>query len=260
MSLRHLSLCALLVASLTAHATVSVSGSSFSYSQSFDSLAASGSSNAWANDSTLNGWSLFFPSTAVSSYIAGTGTGTGGGFYSLGTTSERALGSLATNGNTAVGAQQVIAAAFTNTGSETYDSFTLRFDGEQWRNNGNALAQSLTVQYGFGTSFAAVTTWTSAGSGFTFTSPVTGTTATALDGNLAANRVAALGGSLTTTWAPGQTLWLRWNDVNDSGNDHVLAIDNVSFSVTSAVPEPTSLALLLGGLGLMGFVARRRLR
>lgn len=36
-----------------------------------------------------------------------------------------------------------------------------------------------------------------------------------------------------------------------------LGIDNVSLSVTP-VPEPDTYAMLLSGLGLMGFVARRR--
>ena len=38
--------------------------------------------------------------------------------------------------------------------------------------------------------------------------------------------------------------------------EDVLALDNVTF--TSAVPEPSVYALMLGGLGLIGFMARRR--
>ncbi len=52
-------------------------------------------------------------------------------------------------------------------------------------------------------------------------------------------------------WADGVTLFLRWSDVNDTGNDAGLAVDNFSLS---AVPTPGSLALL----GLAGLVMRRR--
>ena len=58
-------------------------------------------------------------------------------------------------------------------------------------------------------------------------------------------------------WAAGDTLWVRWIERNDAGNDHGLAVDDLSLSV-SAVPEPGALALMLAGLAAVGFVARRR--
>jgi hypothetical protein len=66
-----------------------------------------------------------------------------------------------------------------------------------------------------------------------------------------------VGGTVTTSWAAGQTLWVRWVENNDVANDHGLAIDNFSLSVT-AVPEADSWAMLLAGLGLIGFIGRRR--
>jgi hypothetical protein len=55
--------------------------------------------------------------------------------------------------------------------------------------------------------------------------------------------------------SPG-TYTLRFASVSNEGQLQV-GIDNISLSVTP-VPEPETYALLLAGLGLMGFVARRR--
>lgn len=261
MSKRILSILALAAtaAALPAHAALTVTSSSFNYNQSFDSLASAGSNNAWANDLTLAGWSLFSgaSSNAVVNYIADTGSGTSGGLRSYGAAgaAERALGSLVSNAT----APHYIAVSLTNNSGAALDGFTLGYTGEQWRNNGNANVQSLVLQYGFGDSYGAVGSWTSAGAGFDFGSPIHTASSAALNGNLAANRVSGLGGSVNTAWAQGQTLWLRWSDLNESGNDHGLAIDDVSIGViAAAVPEPSTYAMLLAGLACVGFVARRR--
>jgi len=242
-----------LLAAMSAQATVSVGSAAFTYSQSFDSLATSGTSNAFSADVTLAGWSIFNGTSALATYRAGTGTDTAGAVYSFGSGSERAFGSIAS----AAVANPTLALALTNNSGGALDSFTLRFDGEQWRNGGNTTAQKLTVQYGFGSTFAGVTTWTSAGAAFDVNSLVNTSTPGAVVGNTA-GLSANLGGTVATNWAAGDTLWIRWNDVNDAGNDHGLAIDNVSLSVTAAVPEPGTYAMLLAGLGAVGFVARRR--
>jgi hypothetical protein len=254
-----LALALALAAAVPAQAALTVNSSSFNYSQSFDSLAAAGATNAWANDVTLAGWSLFSgaSSNAVSSYAADAGTSTSGGLRSYGSANaaERALGSLVSNTT----APHYIAIALTNNSGAALDGFTLDYTGEQWRNNSNANAQALVLQYGFGNSYGAVGGWTAAGTGFDFSSPIHTGSAAALNGNLAANRVTGLGGSVNASWAQGQTLWLRWADLNESGSDHGLAIDNVNVGViAAAVPEPTTYAMLLAGLGCVGFIARRR--
>lgn len=253
---------AALLAALPALAQINIATPATTYSQSFDGLATAGTANAWVNDSTLAGWSAFtWLNAPVATYAAGNGSNTTGAFYSFGTGADRAWGGLGSGGTYFGSPAQAsvagyIALALVNGSAVAYDSFTISFSGEQWRNGGNATAQSMVLEYGFGNSFTTVTAWTAPGGNFTWTAPVATATAATVDGNVA-GLVANRGGTVGTNWAPGDTLWVRWIENNDSGNDHGLAIDNLSFSVT-AVPEPGTYALLLAGLGVVGFLARRR--
>ncbi len=252
MQIKQIAIAASLLAAASAHASISLSSPASTYTESFDSLSQTGTANAWTNNSTLAGWSLFtLANSPIATYRAGTGSANNGAAYSFGLDADRALGGVGSGSFSGY-----FALALSNSSTVAFDSFTLRFDGEQWRNGGNTTAQTMTLEYGFGSSFAGVSTWTAPGAGFDFTSPVATGTAAAVDGNTA-GKVANLGGTVATNWAAGDTLWLRWTDVNNTGNDHGLAIDNVSFSVT-AVPEPGTYALMLAGLGAVGFLARRR--
>lgn len=224
------------------------------YAQSFDALGPTGT--AWANESTLEGWSLFDATGAAkTAVLVGDGAAGTGSFYNFGTTSsqDRSLGAVASGGTTfgspAVGGVAGwMAVAFANATGVSQPSFVLRYDGEQWRNGGSGTTQKLTVEYGYGATFATVASWTPAGSSFEFTSPQTTATAAALDGNLPANRMAAIGGTVTPAgpWAAGTTLWIRWADVNDAGNDHGLGIDTVSFSLPTTLVTPPAAPTIAG--------------
>jgi PEP-CTERM motif len=237
------------------------------YGNTFDSLASTGTLNAWSNDvSPFPGWYLFTGAgAAITTYSGGTGTGTAGNFWSFGTVAaDRALGGLGSNGayfgSPASGAVAgYMAVQFTNNTGVTLDQVTIRFDGEQWRNGGNTTAQTMVLEYGFGATFGTVGSWTAPGGNFNWTSVVNTATAAAVDGN-AAGLVAGRGGTLTSVpWLNGQSMWVRWIERNDTGNDHGLAIDRFSFSAINSVPEPSSLAVIsLVGLALAGRFRRRR--
>ncbi len=78
-----------------------------------------------------------------------------------------------------------------------------------------------------------------------------GTQLFSYDGNV------GLGYGLHNTFAPAVSanggLWIDW--YNSAYN---VGIDNVNFSMTAAVPEPESYAMLLAGLGLIGTLSARR--
>jgi DNA/RNA endonuclease G (NUC1) len=201
--------------------------------ENFDTLASTGTAITWTDSSTVAAW--YSNRTA---YNTGTGSSTTGGLYSFGVAgtgpvTDRALGSVA-SGTTGSIYQAV---RLTNNTGTTLTSLSISYVGEQWRDGGNATpaAQALTFQYqaanaGVITAANAPSTgWTTPGV-LSFASPIATTTATVFDGNAAANRV-AISGTLAVTVNPGQEIWLRWEDLNDSGNDHALAVDD--FSVTA---------------------------
>ncbi|MBX3426158.1 MAG: hypothetical protein KF688_10800 [Pirellulales bacterium] len=248
-----LALCVL--ATPRADATLSYDTTLSTYTQNFNTLASTGTTVAWTNDTTLDGWYLFNSSNAaITQYTVGTGSSNAGAFYSFGSASaqDRALGGVGSGSLSGY-----IAIGLTNDTSATLFSFTVGFDGEQWRNGGNTTAQPMVLQYGFGSTFAGVTTWTAPGGTFDWTSPVATSTAAAVDGNVA-GLVANRGGTINDIkWKVGETLWIRWIELNDAGNDHGLAIDNFSFS---AVPETSSFVLLgmIASGGFATYLRRRR--
>ncbi|MEB3325614.1 MAG: hypothetical protein VKM17_09815, partial [Cyanobacteriota bacterium] len=230
------------------------------YTQNFDGLRTAGSGLGWSNDLTLPGWSLFRQSSggavALTTYNANNGSSNSGAFISYGTTNstDRALGGLGSGGSyygaPASGAVAGwFALALTNSTAAAINRLEISFTGEQWRNGGNAAAQTLVFQRGYGSSFQQVGSWLTPGGAFNWSSLVVSSTAAAVDGN-AAGRVGGRGGTLdlsATPWAPNTTLWLRWVVPNNPGDDHGLAIDDLRITTPSvstlAVAPSITLAL-----------------
>jgi hypothetical protein len=193
----------------------------------------------------------------------GAGTGNTGAYMSFGasTSTDRALGDVGSTTMAPNGADMYIGVKLTNTTGLVLDNFTLSYDGEQWRDGGNATPVAQTMTFGYSTIATAITSpnadFTSVPS-LDFTSPIftnTGSGA-AVNGNTVGKT--SLAGSVASglNWLPGTDLWLRWDDISNPGNDHGLSIDNVVFNADVALPEPASLGLL--SVGALGLLRRRK--
>lgn len=210
---------------------VSLTNTSLLYSQNFNGLASSGTSNTWANDTTIPGWY----STIATYRTDNTNTG---GLYSYGSTSstERALGSVASNSTSIFYGVRLV----NNTGS-TINSLRVGYIGEQWRTANNTTPQKLNFSYQTGTNLTSLNTgiWTPFSS-LDFNAPIANSSASPLDGNLAANRtvIAPRRINLATPLAAGEEIMLRWEDIDDSGFDHGLAIDDFSLQVLNSGSTP----------------------
>jgi uncharacterized protein len=269
------------IISLAAQAQVLLSGG-LTYSQNFDSLAStSGTSTTvpWADNTTLLGWyasraqlaatsagGVYGP-TPYTSYRVGIGSANNGWIWGFGSldAADRAFGSLA-SGSTRVNAYGV---RIQNDTANALGDVRISYTGEQWRNGGNTAAQA--IKFTYRTSSTPITDpapfdqnvagnepgagWTPF-TGLDFSSPTVGATAAALDGNAAANRTVFSSVVLTgVSVNPGDEIFLRWYDIDDSGNDHGLSVDDLTVSF-SAVPEPSTAALV--GLGLLALSLLRR--
>lgn len=225
----------------TVHAAgdISLNTIGVTVTQNFDSLATTGTANPWADGTTLTGWYAQFSATPANptTYRASTGTDTTGAIYSFGVAgtnavTERAFGSISSGTPVDI----YYAVKLTNNTGSTLTGLQISFNGEQWRDGGNAslALQKLDFQYQVANA-GTITDANTPSTGWTdydpldFTGPKATATAAALDGNAPANR-SAKSALLTVTVGNGQEVWLRWKDINDANNDHGLAIDD--FSVT----------------------------
>jgi len=251
--------------------------------------------NGWQDDTTtvagdhvsVPGWYLYHPTdvglpnppansneggtNAHQRFRFGPGANTGS-FWAFGTTAasaEKALGSVQSTTTAGNGLLFYQALRLTNNTGQTLTSFTLTFDGEEWRDGQSATGETLLFDYSLDATTAnwfsqpTVTpppTFTAVPT-LNFTSPVfagTGSSGTAVDGN-GVGKVADISATVAVNWAPGTDLWLRWGDPQLASNaDDGLAVDNVRFTAEAAVPEPGVFSLV--GMCAMGLLGRRRTR
>lgn len=253
MNLLSRTLSAALVANLwsarLASAQILMSGGT--YGQNFNSLAGSGTVN-WTNNLTLPGWYAAKGNADGTTYIGGSGTATTGSIYSFGTNginpaADRAFGLVAASSTA-----YACGVRFINDTGLAVTNITISFTGEQWRNASGSGAVTNTLAFSYQISSAPLTNadavnaqaWTSF-SGLNFNSPVVnvGGSGAALDGNAPANQQLMAKVLAGIAVPPGWEIFLRWRDMDDTGGDAGMAVDDltVSFQTFSNCPAPVFL-------------------
>ncbi len=219
--------------------TVSLTTLGSAYTQNFDALSNTAASTT--NNLTITGWFLTETGGGArdnEQYAVDNGGSTTGDTYSYGAagSTDRALGGL--QSGTLI---PVIGAGFTNNTGTTITSLVISYTGEQWRIANTAAARDDRMDFQYSTNATSLTTgtWTDVNQ-LDFTNPIkTAVSAGALDGNAVANK-SAISHTITGLSIPnGATFWIRWNDLNASGADDGLAIDDFSLTPQGAVPTNT---------------------
>lgn len=223
---------------------VSVTTLGVPYTQNFDTLPASGSAT-WTNNSTIPGW--FHARTGTgTTIVANNGSSNAGNLYSYGTgtDADRAIGSLG-SGNAAIG-NLFWGVRLQNNSGSTVTSLEITYAGEQWRNSA-AAAQTIAFSYlvGAPTVTGSLAEFQAAGTAvpsLDFTTPITGGTAGALDGNLAANRTVITFAITGLSIPNGTEIMLRWADPDHIGADHGISIDDFSVTPRATTSAPASVS------------------
>ncbi len=238
---------------LRVFSTVSYPTAGSTITQDFDTLPTSSSnatpltplagngpfelSGAPFSGSALSGWLASKYSGTGANLVAriDDGTTSGGAFIDYGSldSTDRAIGS--------VGSSTTISrfgAILRNDTGAPLNEFTLTYVGEQWRGGGNASPVANTLNFGYQFGASDINTGTFLPStALNFSSINLATTATSYDGNAPENRTAKTATISGFNWAPGQTLVIRWDDVDDSGQDDGLAIDDFTFAAVALAPS-----------------------
>lgn len=223
-------------------AQISVTGSSLTYNQDFNSLGNPSAPTAIS----INGWDLAEYGTSGSAdnmYVGGDGSLNAGNIYSFGVAgaTERALGSVGSTSNRRI----YYGATFTNNTGVSINGLSVAYTGEQWR-KGASSVDTLRFEYstnatGIGDTLSSAT-WTEV-TALMFIAPngtITDVTEGEIDGNQSGNKVTFSATNVTVSVPASSNLLIRWADRNSSGNDDGMAIDDLSITFTTGTPPPPS--------------------
>ena len=210
-------------------AQISITAINTPHNENFDSMTATGT-NLPSN------WVAIKQDGTTIAPVVYTTTSNSGAVYNAGTAAatDRCLGSLASASTI-----PTFGTRFVNNTGATITQISISGIAEQWRSGSDATAnESLVFTYSTdATAINSTSTWT----------PVTGlnineintttTSAAGIDGNLTSNR-ASFTNTVNLIWPNGSTLWIKWTDSNDGGNDGILALDDFSFTATTVSSSP----------------------
>lgn len=206
------------------------------YTQDFSTL--SNTAGSTTNSLALSGWAMTETGGGArdnEQYAVDVGGSNTGDTYSYGAlaSTERAFGNL--RAGTLI---STIGASFTNNTGSAITTIAINYTGEEWRLGTAARTDRLDFQYSLNATDLVTGTWTDVNA-LDFTTPDIATVG-AKNGNVAANRT-ALSTMITGLSIPnGATFWIRWLDVDASGADDGLSIDDFTLS-TSIIVTPVTL-------------------
>jgi hypothetical protein len=206
------------------------------YSQDFNTLIITGT------DSIKNlptGWTANETGTNANlTYAADTGGNTAGNSYSYGKTGaiERALGGLLSGSLT-----PTIGTNFLNNTGSTITSIVITYIGEEWRLGAASRYDTLKFQYSLDAASLTTGTWAAVLDLNYVTTDITGT-AGSRNGNDLTKRTEINSTISGLNIANGSSFWIRWQDVNVSGADDGLAVDD--FLLTPQGTAPTNLSII----------------
>ena len=213
-------------------------GSNNTYTQDFNTLASTGSTS-----STLPAnWSFSeIGSSANATYTVGTGSLNTGDTYSFGlaSNSERALGGLASGSLTTSFGLRLI----NNTGA-VITELVIAYKGETWRIVANAIDR-LDFQYSLDATSLSNGTWVDFDALDYSNTAQVAASGTQIQFANVSNTITGIG------IANGAEFWIKWVDVNISGADNGLAIDDFSIYVNGGGPTSPEINITGNGVDIL---------
>jgi len=205
--------------------SISLNGIGVTETEDFNTLVSSGTSSVLPT-----GWHLYeTDNNADNTYTAGSGTSNSGDSYSYGSGSERALGGLCTNS-----LAPCFGAKVTNNVGGAVTNIAVTYSGETWRVASNNRSDQLDFQYSLNANSLSDGTanWVDF-DGLDYTNPGQST------GNGSVQHSMTIADTIYgIDLLSGGVIWIRWVDLNVSGSDDGMAIDD--FNITAICPSITS--------------------